>query len=86
VAVTGIAGPEGDGSSVQVGTVWIATARIGSDSRAVLRHYHGDRNEVRKAAARDAIADAAQRLTKDIQEGAVGLSGQALQESGDRLS
>jgi PncC family amidohydrolase len=64
VAVTGIAGPDGDGSPVPVGTVWIATAVIGSDSRAVMRHYDGDRNEVRAAAARDAIADAAQRLTE----------------------
>lgn len=65
VAVTGIAGPDGDGSSVPVGTVWIATAHNGSETRAVVRHYDGDRNAVREAAARDAIADLAQRLAED---------------------
>jgi PncC family amidohydrolase len=64
VAVTGIAGPEGDGSSVPVGTIWTATALKGSDSRAVLRHYDGERNTVRESSARDSLVDALGRLSE----------------------
>jgi PncC family amidohydrolase len=55
VSVTGLAGPEGDGSGVPVGTVWIGIARRGGESRASLYRYTGSRNEVRRRAARDAL-------------------------------
>ncbi|MDR0486850.1 MAG: nicotinamide-nucleotide amidohydrolase family protein [Treponema sp.] len=50
-AVTGLAGPEGDGSAVPVGTVWVAAAV--RDSKAVTREFHftGSRNEIRLHAA-----------------------------------
>jgi len=47
VAATGIAGPEGDGSGVPVGTVWIAVASNGC-SQARCYHFEGDRREVRE--------------------------------------
>jgi len=49
-SVTGLAGPEGDGSSVPVGTIWTAAA----DSTAVESkeyHFTGPRNAVRICAA-----------------------------------
>jgi PncC family amidohydrolase len=51
-AVTGLAGPTGDGSNVPVGTVWIAVAKRGEET-AVTREFHldGDRNKVRLKAA-----------------------------------
>jgi PncC family amidohydrolase len=51
-SVTGLAGPDGDGSGAAVGTVWIARAEAGS-SRAAAREFHfqGSRNEVRLRAA-----------------------------------
>ncbi|MDR1251067.1 MAG: CinA family protein [Treponema sp.] len=51
-SVTGLAGPDGDGSVVPVGTVWIATAP--REPGGVLTkefHFQGSRNEVRLQAA-----------------------------------
>lgn len=62
VSVTGLAGPEGDGSGVPVGTVWIATALAGAEPFAIVRRYAGDRNEVRVRATLDALGDAVRRL------------------------
>jgi PncC family amidohydrolase len=52
-AVTGLAGPEGDGSAVPVGTVWIAAAQRGPRAEAGARQFHfrGSRNEARFMAA-----------------------------------
>jgi PncC family amidohydrolase len=51
-AVTGLAGPEGDGSGVPVGTVWVAAARRGEETAAAREfHFDGERNEVRLKAA-----------------------------------
>jgi PncC family amidohydrolase len=50
-AVTGLAGPGGDGTPVPVGTVWIATARKGRETSASVFHFSGSRDEVRRAAA-----------------------------------
>jgi PncC family amidohydrolase len=53
-AITGLAGPGGDGSAVPVGTVWIAAAtRRGSS--AWVYHFSGERNEVRFQAAQTAL-------------------------------
>jgi len=49
-AVTGIAGPSGDGSGVPVGTVWIAAA-WGDNCREKKLHFQGTRAEVRMQAA-----------------------------------
>jgi len=50
-AVTGLAGPEGDGSGVPVGTVWAATALRNGKNGAMEFHFTGSRNEVRIRAA-----------------------------------
>jgi PncC family amidohydrolase len=54
VAITGLAGPDGDGSGVKVGTVWIAAA-TGEKDNAEVFHFNGSRNEVRLAAAEEAL-------------------------------
>lgn len=63
-AVTGLAGPDGDGSSAPVGTVWIGTALRGGQSRASVFHYTGSRNEVRLAAALDTLRESNRSLQK----------------------
>jgi nicotinamide-nucleotide amidase len=50
-AVTGLAGPEGDGSPVEVGTVWVAVAGGGMETTAERFRFSGSRNEVRREAA-----------------------------------
>jgi PncC family amidohydrolase len=49
-AVTGIAGPLGDGSGAPVGTVWIAAAWQGHCREKEL-HFQGTRSEIRMQAA-----------------------------------
>jgi len=46
-AVTGLAGPQGDGSAVPVGTVWAATARRNGSTAASEFHFTGSRNIIR---------------------------------------
>jgi PncC family amidohydrolase len=62
VSVTGLAGPDGDGTGQPVGTVWIGIARRGSPAEAVVRHYNGDRNAIRNAAATDVIVELLKRM------------------------
>jgi PncC family amidohydrolase len=64
-SVTGLAGPDGDGSGQPVGTVWIGFARRGFPGEALCRHYEGDRGAIRNAAAADAIITLLNRLTLD---------------------
>jgi PncC family amidohydrolase len=61
VSVTGLAGPDGDGSRQSVGTVWIGIARRGLPPEAVARRFDGDRNAIRAAAAREAITELLKR-------------------------
>lgn len=55
VAVSGIAGPTGGTADKPVGTVWLAWAAPG-DTRAGVQHFGGDREAVRAATIRAAIA------------------------------
>jgi PncC family amidohydrolase len=55
VSITGLAGPDGDGSSVPVGTVWIGTALRAGTVHAAHFQFSGSRNEVRQKAAREAL-------------------------------
>jgi len=50
-SVTGLAGPLGDGSGVPVGTVWIAAALRGGQTKTGEFHFPGSRNTVRIRAA-----------------------------------
>ena len=56
-AITGLAGPDGDGSAVPVGTVYIATATRKSKPGYVVFNYTGTRNEVRYKAALAALQE-----------------------------
>jgi PncC family amidohydrolase len=64
VSVTGLAGPDGDGSGVPVGTVWIGTALKTGLVQTAEFHYKGSRNEVREKAALEAI----HQITNLLQE------------------
>ncbi|MDR0525099.1 MAG: CinA family protein [Spirochaetaceae bacterium] len=56
-AVTGIAGPEGDGTDTPLGTVWIGTAVSGRPPQARRFHYPFSREGVRTAAAEEAVKE-----------------------------
>ncbi|MDR3114886.1 MAG: CinA family protein [Treponema sp.] len=62
-AVTGLAGPEGDGSPVPVGTLWIATVGRGMGVEAQVFQYTGSRQAVRSAAAGAVIRELIRRLS-----------------------
>jgi PncC family amidohydrolase len=50
-AVTGLAGPDGDGSDTPVGRVWLASVLQGGSPRAKAYNFSGSRNEIRLKAA-----------------------------------
>ena len=54
IAVTGIAGPDGGTPEKPVGTVWIGAA-LGSETRARLFRFDGDRAQVRESATQAAL-------------------------------
>jgi len=62
-SVTGLAGPDGDGSSVPVGTVWAAVASKGGITAKEF-HFTGSRNEVRLLAAISVMEMLQEQLTK----------------------
>jgi PncC family amidohydrolase len=64
LALTGLAGPGGDGSAVPVGTVWIAAAVRGEPAEAAVFHFEGGRNQVRNSAALAALGEALKRLDR----------------------
>jgi PncC family amidohydrolase len=56
-SVTGLAGPDGDGSGKPVGTVFIAgVRRAGGPAETREYHFTGSRNGIRRAAAGELIA------------------------------
>ncbi|MDR1025655.1 MAG: CinA family protein [Treponema sp.] len=55
VAVTGLAGPGGDGTAVPVGTVWIAAAGREGMPQSRMFRFAGSRNGIREYAARKAL-------------------------------
>ncbi|MCL1927281.1 MAG: CinA family protein [Treponema sp.] len=67
VSVTGLAGPDGDGSDIHVGTVWIAAAITGISNAAITKEFHfaGSRNNVRLRAARETIMQITELLEKN---------------------
>jgi PncC family amidohydrolase len=62
VAVTGLAGPGGDGTDVPVGTVWIATAGRDRAPEAQVFCFEGSRNTIRDNAAARALDVLLQRI------------------------
>ncbi|MCL2440934.1 MAG: CinA family protein [Treponema sp.] len=62
-AVTGLAGPDGDGSIVPVGTVWIAAALKGGTVKPEEFYFTGTRNEIRIRAAISLMELIHKRLT-----------------------
>jgi PncC family amidohydrolase len=55
VAVTGLAGPGGDGTAAPVGTVWIAAVGRDRIPAAFKFNFRGSRNGIRKKAALEAL-------------------------------
>ncbi|MDR1971546.1 MAG: CinA family protein [Treponema sp.] len=55
VAVTGLAGPGGDGTPVPVGTVWIAAVGRDRMPRVSVFCFKGPRNQIRAEAALEAL-------------------------------
>ncbi len=62
LSVTGLAGPEGDGSGLPVGTVWIGWCGKNFPSGAVLHQFSGSRNEIRESAADSVMTKLAEIL------------------------
>jgi nicotinamide-nucleotide amidase len=61
VAVTGVAGPGGGSPEKPVGTVWLAWC-IAGDVQTELRHFSGDRAEIRASTALCALEGLLSRL------------------------
>lgn len=55
LAITGIAGPGGAVLDKPVGTVWLAWAALGRETRCQLEHFHGNREQVRSQAIMAAL-------------------------------
>ncbi|MDR3301178.1 MAG: CinA family protein [Spirochaetaceae bacterium] len=55
VSVTGLAGPDGDGSENPVGTVWVGFCKRGGKPEAKHYHFTGTREEIRHAACNAAL-------------------------------
>jgi nicotinamide-nucleotide amidase len=65
VAISGLAGPEGGSPSKPIGTVWLAWALEGRQSRARATHFAGDREMVRQ----QAVMAALQGIIETVEQG-----------------
>ena len=67
ISVVGLAGPDGDGSPLPLGTVWITAELAGTAKATVLKEFHftGSRNDVRVQAAREALIQITRLLEKN---------------------
>ena len=73
-SVTGLAGPDGDGSDVPVGTVWIATAAQDGQAGAKEFHFTGSRDEIRIRAAAAVLETLLNSLTQKDKKYTMGVS------------
>jgi PncC family amidohydrolase len=67
VSVTGLAGPDGDGSLTPVGTVWIGVCQRGGAAAHAMEYHFGtnsDRAEIRSA-ARSAALEAVNKILQE---------------------
>lgn len=55
VAISGVAGPGGGSEDKPVGTVWFAWGSTLADTEAVVEHFSGDRDQVRRQAVLHAL-------------------------------
>lgn len=55
LAITGIAGPNSDGTGVPVGTVWISVVKRGREPLTRVHLFKGTRQSIRKQGARKAL-------------------------------
>jgi PncC family amidohydrolase len=55
LAITGLAGPSGDGSGQAVGTVWLGLADARGGLTAELHHFKGSRDRIRCLAAKKGL-------------------------------
>jgi PncC family amidohydrolase len=63
VSVTGLAGPDGDGSDNPVGTVWVGFCKRGCKPEAEHYHFAGTREDIRNAATNAALQMVFRNLT-----------------------
>lgn len=68
IAVTGIAGPGGAVPGKPVGTVCFGWALAGGPARTLTRRFDGDRAQVRRAAALEALEQALSMLSADAKD------------------
>ncbi|SHH23602.1 nicotinamide-nucleotide amidase [Hydrocarboniphaga daqingensis] len=64
LSVSGIAGPSGGSPDKPVGTVWFGWAGRGLAAETECRHFDGDRQAVREAAALHALTGLLQRIDR----------------------
>ncbi|WP_417501186.1 CinA family protein [Marinobacter sp.] len=62
VAISGVAGPGGGSEEKPVGTVWFAWGRGTESTEAVVQHFSGDRDQVRRQAVLYALQGVRQFL------------------------
>jgi nicotinamide-nucleotide amidase len=64
VAISGVAGPGGGSKEKPVGTVWFAWGSSVETTEATVRHFSGDRDQVRRQAVLVALQGVSELLTQ----------------------
>jgi nicotinamide-nucleotide amidase len=64
VAISGVAGPGGGSEDKPVGTVWFAWGGSPASTVAVVKHFEGDRDQVRRQAVLFALQGISDFLDK----------------------